>query len=292
MMVFLYSLGAAIGFGLAYVTSNRMLYGFYGAAMVLGVSILWTLIAFATAPSIVLSLAGAREISHDDAPMLYNVVSEMAIAAGIPTPRVYIMETPALNAFATGLKPEKSAVAVTRGLLETLNREELQGVIGHEVGHLINGDSRYATLVAVMVGLIALLCDIILRNGFNLMAMSGSSRRSNSSDSKGGGAAIMLPILIVLLILSPIIAKLLQMAVSRQREYMADATSVKLTRNPVGLVHALEKLEASTIPLKSNRAIQHLFIVNPLQNITEKTLALFSTHPPTNLRIKRLLYLG
>lgn len=254
---------------------------------------LWTLVALFLGDKIVLGLAGAREVKTDAEPRLHNVVEEMAIAAGLPKPRVYVIETPALNAFATGLKPEKAAIGVTRGLLDTLSRDELQGVIGHEMGHIANDDIVYMTAVGVIVGMVVLISDVGLRS-MRFMSFGGGRSRS-SSNSKGGGAAalVMLVILLVFLILAPIAAKLLQMAISREREYLADATGVKFTRNPLGLIGALKKIEGSDARFDgAPKSIQHLFITNPFKNFGEKAGAMFSTHPAISLRIERLQNLG
>ena len=205
------------------------------------------------------------------------------------------MESAALNAFATGLSPQKSAITVTRGLLNALNREQLQGVVAHEMGHVLNLDTRYMVAVGIMVGLIALVSDVALRSmRFGSFRSSGSSRRDSDSKGGGGAAIIVFVIMIVFLILAPIAAQLVRFAVSRQREYLADATSVQLTRNPVGLIGALEVLDAGNTngPEIGNRATQHLFIVNPLKNFGEKTAALFATHPSIAERIQRLQNLG
>jgi heat shock protein HtpX len=204
------------------------------------------------------------------------------------------MESAALNAFATGLSPQKSAIAVTRGLLTALTREQLQGVVAHEMGHVLNLDTRYMVAVGIMVGLIALVSDLVLRSfRFGGYRSSGGSRRS-SSKGGGGAALIVFAIMIVFLILAPIAAQLVRFAVSRQREYLADATSVQLTRNPVGLIGALEKLGAGETsgPEIGNRATQHLFIVNPLKNFGSGASALFATHPSIQDRIQRLQNLG
>ncbi len=254
---------------------------------------LWTLVALFFGDKIVLGLAGAKEVTKDEEQRLHNVVEEMAIAAGLPKPRVYVIETPALNAFATGLKPEMAAIGVTRGLLQKLNRDELQGVIGHEMGHIANDDIVYMTAVGVIVGLVVVISDVGLRS-MRFMSFGGRSR-SSSSDSKGGGAAalVMLVILVVFLILAPIAAKLLQMAISREREYLADATGVKFTRNPLGLIGALKKIEGSDARFDgAPKSIQHLFITNPFKNFGEKAGAMFSTHPAISLRIERLQNLG
>lgn len=250
----------------------------------------WTLVALFFGDKIVLGLAGAKEVTPEEEPRLHNVVEEMAIAAGLPKPRVYVVETEAMNAFATGLRPEKAAVAVTRGLLEAMSRDELQGVIGHEMSHVANDDVVYMTAVGVIVGLIVLISDLGLRS-LRVVRVGGNR-------GKGGGAAaiIMLVILIVVLILAPIGALLLQMAISREREYLADATSVKLTRNPLGLIGALEKIAATPHRFKeAPSSIRHLFIADPKRKLKAdggSTTSLFATHPPVADRIARLRNLG
>ena len=258
------------------------------AALMAAVSVGWSAISLAFGDKMVLAMANAKEISKADAPQLYNVVEEMAIAAGVPMPKVMVLETDALNAFATGNKPGNGTIAVTRGLLNSLNRDELQGVVAHEMSHLANLDTRYMVVVGVTVGLIALVCDMLLRS-----LSWGRSNRSSSNDKKGGGAAILIILLIVVAILAPIAAKFVQMAVSRQREYLADATSVQFTRNPSGLISALGKLAEKAEPFPGvSRATQHLFIVNPVQTFTAKSSALLATHPDIADRIARLRNLG
>ncbi|MEJ2121776.1 MAG: M48 family metallopeptidase [Alphaproteobacteria bacterium] len=253
---------------------------------------LWTLVALFLGDKIVLGLAGAREVTTDAEPRLHNVVEEMAIAAGLPKPRVYVIETPALNAFATGLKPEKAAIGVTRGLLDTLSRDELQGVIGHEMGHIANDDIVYMTAVGVIVGMVVLISDVGLRS-MRFMSFGGRSRSSSSNKGGNGAAIVMLVILLVFLILAPIAAKMLQMAISREREYLADATGVKFTRNPLGLIGALKKIDGSDARFQgAPKAIQHLFITNPFKKFGESAGALFSTHPAISQRIERLQNLG
>jgi heat shock protein HtpX len=262
--------------------------GVAAAGLMAAVSVGWSAISLAFGDKMVLAMANAKEIQKADAPQLYNVVEEMAIAAGVPMPKVMVLETDALNAFATGNKPGNGTIAVTRGLLNSLNRDELQGVVAHEMAHLANLDTRYMVVVGVTVGLIALICDMILRS----MAW-GRGNRSSSSDKKGGGAAILIILLIVVAILAPIAAKFVQMAVSRQREYLADATSVQFTRNPSGLISALGKLAEKAEPFPGvSRATQHLFIVNPVQTFTAKSSALLATHPDVADRIARLRNLG
>jgi heat shock protein HtpX len=257
-------------------------WGLRGAAILLVVSALCIAVALTRGDRIVLGLAGAREVTPEQEPWLHNLVEEMALAAGLPKPRVAVIETPALNAFATGLKPERSAIAVTRGLMDRLDRSELQGVIGHEMGHIANNDILYATSVAVLVGLIVLIADAALRS-FRV------ARYGGGRDRKSGAAAIALVVLLVFAILAPLAARLVQMAISRQREYLADATAVKLTRNPLGLIGALQKIGGSGVRYEgANRAIQHLYISNPLKRYQHGARALFSTHPAMEDRIARL----
>ncbi len=269
-------------------------WGVRGALIVVAVSALWSWIAMKQGDRIVLRIAGAREVSAEAEPMLHNVVEEMAIAAGVTKPAVYVMETDALNAFATGMNVRRSAIGVTRGLLQTLTREELQGVVGHEMSHIVNLDIRYATAVGVLVGVIALVSDAALR----MLRFSGgrgaTSGHSGGGGSKGGGAsAFAFFILVFFAAVAPLVARLVQMAVSRQREFLADATSVRLTRNPLGLISALEKLDAHARPFPgANRATQHMFIVNPFRHFSDGNSALMSTHPPLLRRILRLRNLG
>jgi heat shock protein HtpX len=262
--------------------------GLVVAALMAVVSVGWSLISLAFGDKLVLTMANAREIDKADAPQLYNVVEEMAIAAGVPMPRVMVLETDALNAFATGNKVGHGTIVVTRGLLDTLSRDELQGVVAHEMAHLANLDTRYMVIVGVTVGLIALVCDMLLRS----MAW-GNTGRSSNSGKKGSGGGLLIILLIVVAIFAPLAAKAVQMAVSRQREYLADATSVQFTRNPNGLISALGKLADKAAPFPGvSRATQHLFIVNPVQTFTSKSSALLATHPDIADRIARLRNLG
>jgi heat shock protein HtpX len=261
--------------------------GLFAAALMAVVSVGWSMISLAFGDKMVLAMANAREIDKADAPQVYNVVEEMAIAAGVPMPKVMILETDALNAFATGNKIGHGTIVVTRGLLDTMSRDELQGVVAHEMAHLANLDTRYMVIVGVTVGLIALVCDMLLRT----MAWGDSGRSSGKKGSSGGGLLVIL--LIVVAIFAPLAAKAVQMAVSRQREYLADATSVQFTRNPNGLISALGKLADKAAPFPGvSRATQHLFIVNPVQTFTSKSSALLATHPDIADRIARLRNLG
>jgi heat shock protein HtpX len=262
--------------------------GVAAAGLMAAVSVGWSALSLAFGDKMVLAMANAKQIRKSDAPQLYNVVEEMSISAGVPMPKVMVLETDALNAFATGNRPGNGTIAVTRGLLNSLNRDELQGVVAHEMAHLANLDTRYMVVVGVTVGLIALVCDMLLRS-----LAWGRPNRSSSSDRKGGGAVILIILLVVVAILAPIAAKFVQMAVSRQREYLADATSVQFTRNPNGLISALGKLAEKAEPFPGvSRATQHLFIVNPVQTFTAKSSALLATHPDIQDRVARLRNLG
>ena len=276
------ALGFAIGYAIAGSTS--------GALVVMAVAILFGGLAAAGAyiagDSVVRSVSGAKEVDDTSAPQLMNVVREMAIAANIPMPKVYTIDDTAPNAFATGRDPKHASVAITTGLLEKLDREELQGVMGHELSHVRNFDIRFSTVVGVLVGSIALMSDFFLRFSF----FGGNRRSSNDRDSGGGGLqAIMVVVAIVLSVLAPIAARLVQLAVNRQREYLADASSVQLTRNPYGIERALAKISEDQEVLEvANRATQHMYFTNPIKKFEARASGLFSTHPPTLDRINRL----
>jgi heat shock protein HtpX len=235
---------------------------------------------------LVLAASQAKPVDETKRPQLMNVVREMALAANVPMPKVYEIDDTAPNAFATGRDPRHASIAVTTGLLHKLDREELQGVIGHELSHVRNLDIRFALLVGVLVGSIALLADFFLRFTF-----WGGRGRSSDRDRGGGGGlqAIMFVLAIMLAILAPIAARLVQLAVSRQREYLADASSIELTRNPYGLERALAKISGDPEVLEvANRATQHLYFTNPIKKFEARSSRLFSTHPPILERINRL----
>jgi len=238
--------------------------------------------AYYSGGRIVLAISGARKIAKADNPTLFNVVEEMSIAAGLPMPDVYIMADSAPNALATGRKPEEAAVAVTTGLLEKLNRDELQGVIAHEMSHIRNYDILFMTMMAVLVGTIALLCD-----GFLRITWHGRGRfRSRGS---GAASAIIILVALVLAVLAPIIGKLIQLAASRRREHLADASGALLTRYPAALASALRKIAGDQDVLEAvNRATQHMYIVNPLKAAQRRAESLWSTHPAIEERIERL----
>jgi heat shock protein HtpX len=249
-----------------------------GAGVIgVGAGLIAALVSYYAGGSMVLSASDAKEVSAQDEPQLFNVVSELSIAAGIPMPKVYVIEDESLNAFATGRDPAHASVAITRGLLERLDREELQGVLGHELSHVRNLDIRYSLLVGVMVGSIVFIADILLRVVL----------RGVASSRKGSGTIVLVVFSIALAAIAVVVAKLVELAASRQREYLADASSAELTRNPRGLERALLVLADSDAPFKAaNRATQHLFIVNPLKRHGGHSL--FSTHPPLGERIERL----
>ncbi len=271
-------------FALAWLFGQITNLGSYAVIPASIIAIVMTIGSYYSSDKIVLAVSRARPATKEEFPYLYNVVEGLAIAAGLPKPRCYIINDTAPNAFATGRNPENSVVVVTTGLLEKLNRAELEGVIAHEMSHIKNYDVLVQTLAVVMVGVVVLLSDWILRSFF-----WGAGRR-RSSDKQGGNAgSILVIVALVLAVLSPIFAQLLKLAVSRKREYLADANGALLTRYPPGLASALKKLSADKEPLEvANKATAHLYIVNPLKDIKGKMNVLFSTHPPIEKRIEAL----
>ena len=245
------------------------------------------MVAFFQGDNILLALSRAKKIGRDDFPRLYNVVEEMKIASGLEKmPDIYIIDDPALNAFATGRDPNKAAVAITSGLLQKLNRDELQGVIGHDIAHIKNRDVLLMAICGVLLGTIVILAWYATRIMF-FGAMFGG-RRSSSSGG-GYGALIILAVGIVLMILAPIVAQLIYLAISRKREYLADASSALYTRYPEGLASALAKLGASTVQLQSaNKATAPMYITNPFRKKGMSASNLTSTHPPLSERIRIL----
>lgn len=236
---------------------------------------------------IVLAISRAKPVEKKDYPYLYNTVEGLAIAAGIPKPRCYIIDDTAPNAFASGRNPKNSVIVVTKGLLTKLNRVELEGVIAHEMSHIKNYDVLVQTLAVVMVGVIVLLSDWILRT----FLWGGGRRRSRSRSGKGGGnaGAILVLVGLILAVISPLIAQLIRLAVSRKREFLADANGALLTRYPPGLASALRKISADKEPLEvANKATAHLYIINPLLEFRGRVNRLFSTHPPVEERIAAL----
>jgi len=258
--------------------------GSYAVIPAFVIAVAMTVGSYYASDKIALAVSRAKPISKEDYPYLYNVVEGLAIAAGLPKPRCYIIDDTAPNAFASGRNPQNSVIVVTKGLLQKLNRAELEGVIAHEMSHIKNYDVLVQTLAVVMVGVIVLLSDWIMRSFF-----WGGQRRRSSEKQGGGAGSVLIIVAIALAVLAPIIAQLLKLAVSRKREYLADASGALLTRYPPGLASALRKLAADTEPLEvANKATAHLYIVNPLKDLRGKMNALFSTHPPIEKRIQAL----
>jgi len=266
--------------GLGWVFS----YQFNSPAILVAAVIFSSLMSFTSywySDKIVLAISKAREIKKEDQPELYRLIENLSITAGLPLPKIYLIDEAAPNAFATGRNAEHAVVAVTRGLLDKLNRPELEGVIAHELSHIGNQDILLQTVVVILVGLVALLSDWFLRWSF-----FGRGRRSDRSEG-GQIAAVIAVAGIVLAILSPLIATLIQLAISRKREFLADADGALLTRYPEGLASALEKISRDQTPLRAaNKATAHLYIANPFRgkNISK----LFMTHPPIAERVRNL----
>jgi len=274
---------ALLGFagGYAYTASPAGAVGFMAFGLL--IAVLMTSGSYFSGDKIVLAASKAKPVSAESYPQLLNVVNEITIAAGIPAPKVYVIDDSAPNAFATGRDPEHASIAVTTGLLDKLERDELQGVIAHELGHVRNLDIRFMLLIGVLVGGIALIADMFLRMSF----FRGGRR--GGRDGGGAGQLVFLVIAILFAILAPIAARLVQLSVSRQREYLADATAVELTRNPAGLEGALRKIATDREVLEvANRSTQHLYFVNPIKKFEERASSLWATHPPLPDRIDRL----
>src|SRR3990170_8672442 len=247
--------------------------------------LIYALFGYYSSSSITLGISGAHEVTKDEEPELYRTVENLCIGAGLPMPKVYVIEDGSPNAFATGRDPEHAAVAVTRGLLQKLDKLELEAVLAHELSHIGNYDIRVMTIVVVLVGLAALMADFALR-----LTFWGAGRRSSNRGRSGGaGVLIVYAVALAAVILTPIAAQLIRFAVSRQREYLADASGALLCRNPEALARALEKISADPDPLESaNKATAHLYINNPLREHKSFLNALFATHPPIEERVQLL----
>lgn len=252
-------------------------------------SIIWmilSIVAYFHGRSLFLAISGAHKIQKDDHPRLFNIVEEMKIASALPAmPEIYIIDDPAPNAFAVGQKPEKAAVAVTSGLLNTLNRDELQGVIAHEIGHVVNRDTLFMSMIGVMLGTVVMLAEIARRTLF----FGGGRRRTRSSSGAGQAQIIILVLGLVLMIVAPLLARIIYLAASRKREYLADASAAVYTRYPEGLASALEKISVSPIRMrKVNAVTAPMYIINPIQKLTDTRDSIFSTHPSSRNRIQIL----
>ncbi len=271
------------GYLYGYVTNT----GFAGLTFALAISLGYSAFSWFFGDKLVLASSGAEEITtRDQNPYLWNLVENLAMTAGIPRPRIYIIQDQALNAFATGRDPKHASIAVTTGIVQALENEELEGVIAHELSHVKNEDTKIMVLAAVLVGVLTLIGDWIFRS-----ALFGGRRRS---DREGGNGLEMVGLIagLVFVILSPLIGQLIQLAISRQREYLADASGALLTRYPEGLARALEKIQQANIPVaRASSATAHLWIANPngsTPSLMQRLSNLFSTHPPIQDRIKRL----
>lgn len=280
--VILITLFIAFIMALGWFAGTYLGYGYNAMVIAVCVSLAMTFVSYFYGDKVALSTSGAKEIQKNDNPYVWNMVENLAITAGLPMPRVHIIDSPALNAFATGRDPKHASIALTTGIIQALENEELEGVIAHELSHVQNYDIRVMTIVIVLVGAIALLSDML----FHFRLFGG--RRSDDDHGGSGQLGSILAIFgIVLIVLSPIIAELIKLAVSRRREYLADASGALLTRYPEGLARALEKISASATPLSTaSAATAHLFISNPLKGKGMSNL--FSTHPPIEDRIKKL----
>ena len=268
--------------GLGFLAGEYWGSGYVGVSLAVVIAVVSSLSAYYGGAGMILAMSRAKRIEKKDHPQLFNVVDELAIAGGLPMPSIYIIDDTAPNAFATGRDPEHASVAITTGLLDKLSRDELQGVMAHELSHIGNRDILFAMMVGIMVGSIVLVSDFFLRSVF-------WSRGGRKRQQKGNAGAIMLVVALLFAILAPIFAKMLQLAVSRQREYLADASAVKLTRYPEGLASALEKIAGDREVLEvANRATQHLYIVNPIKPFEKRAKGLFSTHPPIEERVSRI----
>ncbi len=278
-----------IGFSL-FITGLGLLFGYNfgspeaGIIIALVIAVVYILIAYKGANTWVLSISRAQQADRKEHRMLYNLVEGLCLAGGLYMPKIYVIQDDAPNAFATGMDEKNGAVIVTTGLLGKLNKEELEGVLAHELSHINNRDSQLMVITIALVGVVALLSDLMLRSMF-----FGSSRRR--APVKGGGqlGVILVVVGLLLAVLGPIAAQLIRLAISRNREFLADAYAVKLTRNPEGLIRALKKLTMDKEPLKvANKATAHLYIINPLIEHRGKLNSLFNTHPSIDDRIAAL----
>ena len=286
LLIVSFLLLVAVGYVIGYIYGTPWV----GLAIAVGIALLLQIGAYYSGDKIVLASARARAVTPEDEPRLHNIVEGLAIAAGVPKPAVYVVPEQSPNAFATGRDPEHSSVAVTQGLLDTMNRVELEGVLGHELSHVVDRDILYGTIVATVIGAVVLLSEFFLRSwwwgGFG-------GRRSDRGNGNGGVVElIVFAVGFALLILAPLLGQLIRLAVSRNREYLADAQGAMLTRYPPGLISALKKIQDAPHAMKSaNNATAHLWFEQPSRvqgPQTGRMEKLFSTHPPIEERIRRL----
>ena len=281
LLIVFFLLLALVGYAVGYLFMRS---GLGGLVIALIIGFIYALSMIFQSTEIVMSMNGAREVDEQTAPDLYHVVEDMAMVAQIPMPRVFIIDDPALNAFATGSNPQNAAVAATSGLLAIMNREELEAVMGHEVSHIRNYDIRISTIAVALASAITMLSSMAGR----MMWWGGAGRRRSDDDRDGNGLEIiMLVVSLLAIVLAPLAATLVQLAISRQREFLADASSVELTRNPQGMINALHKLDNSK-PMSRpvDDASSALYINDPKKGGGFQKL--FYTHPPISERIERL----
>lgn len=261
---------------IVYFVCQYFALGYFSVVIALVISFISAYVSYYNSDKIVLSLNGARPATEEEDKLLTTILDNLCIASGMPRPKLYIIDDTAPNAFATGRNPQNAVICFTTGIIEKLDKYELEGVMAHELSHIKNYDILLSTVVSVFVGMIVILSDIFLRVRV---------RHSSSSESKSN--AIILIIGLIALILAPIFSKLMQLALSRKREYLADSSAIEITRNPKGLIDALNKLNGDKEPLEAaNKTTAHMYIVNPFKNV--KASELFSTHPPIEKRIERL----
>ena len=255
----------------------------FGVFIAVSISIFYSLIGFFSGDRMILGMSGAREVTKKEYPYLFHTIEGLSIAAGIPKPKAYVIDDSAINAFATGRDPKHASITVTTGLLKVMNRQELEGVVAHEMSHIKNYDIRFMMLTAVLVGIVTLLSDFLLR-----MFLWGG--KGGKKGSKGNVTILLIALGLLLAILSPIIGELIKLAISRKREFLADANGAVFTRYPPGLASALKKIAKDPDPLvdQANKATAHLFISTPFRKKPSVVAHLFSTHPPIDERIKRL----
>lgn len=283
------TVGILLGFGIFAVLLALALSAYFelppvGTVAILSGMAVLMLLQYSMASSMVLRIAGARPARREEYPFIYHTVEGLAIAAGIPAPKCYIIDTPAINAFATGRNPQEGVVALTTGLIQRLNNEEIEGVIAHEIAHIRNYDIRLATIAIAFVGIVAVIRDLFVRS----LWFGGGRSKGRSKNDRNRGPGIFIAIGLIFIILAPIFSRLLQLALSRRREYAADSTAAWLTRNPQGLANALRKIAIDPYPLRqATESTASLYIVNPLNKLSMAANS-FSTHPPIEKRIELL----
>ncbi len=283
-LVFIAAIGYFVGLYLDYQYGVRGEYSILLLGFALAIAVIMSFASYYYSDRLVLSLTRARPISRQENPRVYYMVEGLSIAAGMPMPKIYMVEDRGLNAFATGRNPQHGVIGFTRGLLDSLNDEELKGVIAHELSHIKNYDILLGTVIVVLVGMVTIVSNILLR-----MFIFGGRRRSSSRSGGGLISLILMIVGLVLILLSPLIAAIIRFAVSRNREYLADSSGALVTRYPAGLASALEKIKGRSAVNTANSATAHLFISNPIGKKNRAMFKnLFNTHPPVEERIKRL----